>query len=138
MKKKIVYFSLLSLALVGCDQADKKSTPHQTYGEISYEADSYDADNTGRNDVEGAKTPFDQSENDVDRNITKKIRQTIVSDDNLSTNAKNVKIITEKKGFVTLRGAVNNEHEKELIASKAQDVPGVVHVENQIEIIKNK
>ena len=45
-------------------------------------------------------TPFDQSENEADRTLTQRIRQSVVDDDSLSTNAKNVKIISQN-GAVT-------------------------------------
>ena len=57
----------------------------------------------------------------------------MVSDDSLSTTAKNVKIITND-GVVTLRGPVKSEHEKQAIAAKAQQVAGVQRVDNQLEV----
>jgi len=99
-----------------------------------------DADNTERNvrdrDAK-ALTPMDQSENEADRTITQQIRKAVVADDSLSTNAKNVKIITNN-GVVTLRGPVKSEQEKVKIATAAQRVAGVSKVDNQIEIEANK
>ena len=57
----------------------------------------------------------------------------ITSDDSVSTNGKNVKIITVD-GVVTLRGPVKSEAEKTNIAAKAQQIAGVKNVENQLEI----
>ena len=65
--------------------------------------------------------------------ITQNIRQAIVADDSLSTNGKNVKIITVD-GTVTLRGPVKSEKRKSLIVAKAQQVAGVKKVDNQLEI----
>ena len=96
----------------------------------------YDADNTGRNvrDREGrAPTPMDQGGSDSDRTITAEIRKSVVSNDGLSTNAHNVKIITVD-GVVTLRGPVKSNDEKAAIASAAQKTPGVKRVDNQLEI----
>jgi hyperosmotically inducible protein len=93
-------------------------------------------DNTGRNvrDRGGeTKTPMDQSENEADRAITQNIRKAITADDSLSTNAKNVKIITND-GTVTLRGPVKSEKEKADIEAKAKQVAGVKKVDNQLEI----
>jgi osmotically-inducible protein OsmY len=95
----------------------------------------YDADNTGRNvrDREaGTKTPGDQGGSATDRDITAAIRRAIVADDSLSTNAHNVKIITNE-GVVTLRGPVENEKERVAVAAKAQTVAGVKKVDNQLE-----
>jgi osmotically-inducible protein OsmY len=94
------------------------------------------ADNSGRNERDRngqTKTPTDQSESEADRTITQSIRQAIVADDTLSTNGKNVKIITVD-GTVTLRGPVKSEQEKSAIAAKAQQVAGVKNVDNQLEI----
>jgi len=50
-----------------------------------------------------------------------------------STNAKNVKIITNE-GTVTLRGPVKSDKEKAEIEAKAKRVAGVKKVDNQLEI----
>jgi hyperosmotically inducible protein len=94
------------------------------------------ADNTGVNvrDRGGeTKTSGDQSESEADRTITQNIRQAITADDSLSTNAKNVKIVTSD-GTVTLRGPVKSEKEKADIEAKAKQVAGVKRIDNQLEI----
>jgi hyperosmotically inducible periplasmic protein len=96
------------------------------------------ADNTGRNerDRSGAtKTPVDQAENEADRTVTQEIRQAITADDSISTNGKNVKIVTVD-GVVTLRGPVKSSTEKANIGNKARKVAGVKKVDNQLEIAK--
>src|SRR5690349_7574847 len=98
-----------------------------------------DADNTGRNarDAEGhTLTPMDQGESEADRTITQQIRKAVVDHDSLSTNAKNVKIITQN-GVVTLRGPVKSPEEKAAIASVATKTSGVKRVDNQLEIERN-
>jgi hyperosmotically inducible periplasmic protein len=98
-----------------------------------------DADNTARNarDADGTTlTPLDQGENAADRTITQQIRKAVGDHDQLSTNAKNVKIIT-RNGVVTLRGPVKNTKEKTIIASVAQNTGGVKRVDNQLEIERN-
>jgi len=66
----------------------------------------------------------DQQKNNVsDRDLTKKIRESIVSDKSLSTYAHNVKVISQN-GVVTLKGPVRSEDEKKAIESKAMDVVG--------------
>ena len=79
------------------------------------------------------KTPMDQSESEADRTITQNIRKALTADDSLSTNAKNVKIITND-GTVTLRGPVKSEKEKADIEAKAKQVAGVKQVDNQLEV----
>jgi osmotically-inducible protein OsmY len=94
-----------------------------------------DADNTGRNvrDRGESVTPTDQSNSAADIETTAKIRKAIVDDDQLSSNAHNVKIVT-RDGAVTLRGPVKSAAEKSAIAAKAQQVAGVKRVDNQLEI----
>lgn len=99
-------------------------------------AENYPADNTGKNarDKDGSTlTAGDQSSSDHDIAITQNVRKAIVDDDALSTNAKNVKVITVG-GVVTLRGPVANAAEKATIAEKARTVAGVTRVDNQLEI----
>jgi osmotically-inducible protein OsmY len=93
-------------------------------------------DNTGKNvrdRDDKTLTPFDQSESEADRTLTQRIRQAVVDDDSLSTNAKNVKIISVN-GRVTLRGPVASEQEKAAIATKAQQIAGADKVDDQLEI----
>ena len=93
-------------------------------------------DNSGRNvrdRNDATKTAGDQSESEADRTISQNIRQAIVADDSVSTNGKNVKIITVD-GTVTLSGPVKTEQEKTNIGAKAQQIAGVKRVDNQLEI----
>jgi osmotically-inducible protein OsmY len=99
--------------------------------------ENYPADNTGKNvrDRSGdTVTSGDQSEDAADVAITQEIRKAIVADDSLSTNARNVKIITAD-GIVTLRGPVNTPEEKARITAAAQRIAGVKQVQNQLEIV---
>jgi len=77
--------------------------------------------------------PRGQVENEADRGVTQKIRQALMDDDSLSTNAKNIKIIT-LNGVVTLRGPVNSDGEKSEIGKKVRAVIGVKNVDNQLEV----
>jgi osmotically-inducible protein OsmY len=125
--RKIFMFSLLALTCFSCEDHGKGKGV------------GVDADNTGRNvrDRDAmAKTPMDQGESEADRTITQRIRQAIVADDSLSTNAKNIKIITNN-GVITLRGPVNTAKEKDDISKKVQAIAGNNRVENQIEVIRN-
>jgi hyperosmotically inducible protein len=97
---------------------------------------AYPADNSGRNqrDADGATVqPTDQSNSKADLEITQAVRKAVTSDDSLSTNAQNVKIVTTG-GVVTLRGPVKNDAEKNSIATKAKSVAGVSRVDNQLEV----
>jgi hyperosmotically inducible periplasmic protein len=93
-------------------------------------------ENTGRNvrDKDDTNlTPVDQSENEHDIKITASIRQAVVKDATLSVNAQNAKIIS-RHGAVTLRGPVETELESLTLHKIATQTPGVVRVDNQLEI----
>ena len=97
-----------------------------------------DADNTGRNerDSDGTTlTPGDQSSNEADVELTRRIREAVVADDSLSTNAHNVKIITIN-GKVTLRGPVESDAERAKIVATAEQLAGKNKVDNKLEIDK--
>jgi hyperosmotically inducible periplasmic protein len=120
---------LLSIALiVGCS---KNRTEDKQVSQSAVEADNSGRNVRDRNDQ--TKTSGDQAENEADRTISQNIRQAITADDSFSTNAKNVKIITND-GTVTLRGPVKSEKEKAEIEAKAKQVAGVKRVDNQLEI----
>jgi osmotically-inducible protein OsmY len=94
------------------------------------------ADNTGRNvrdRNDQAVTPGDQGSSDADLKITQEIRRALTESDQLSTNAKNVKIITLDR-VVTLRGPVSSAAERDAIAKVAKSTAGVQRVDNQLEI----
>jgi hyperosmotically inducible protein len=83
-------------------------------------------DNTAVNkrDRDRSEPTADQQKSNVsDRDLTKKIRQSIVGDKSLSTYAHNVKVISQN-GVVTLKGPVRSEEEKKAIESKAMDIVG--------------
>ncbi len=93
-------------------------------------------DNTGRNvrdRSDAAVTPGDQGESKADINLVSRVRQAITKNDQLSTTAKNIKVI-ESNGKVTLRGPVNSTAEKEQIVKTVQGVEGVTSVDDQLEV----
>ena len=93
-------------------------------------------DNTKTNQqdrAKGAATADQQKENASDREITQKIRQSVMDDKSLSTYAHNVKIVAQG-GQVTLKGPVRSETEKQTIERKATEVAGGGHVTNDISV----
>jgi len=94
------------------------------------------ADNTGINKRDTSPeniTADQQSQTKEDREITQKIRQAVVDDKSLSTNAHNVKIITVD-GVVTLKGPVRSEDEKRTIEEKAGQIAGKDKIQSEIGI----
>ena len=124
---KSITVLLLSMALIiGCSK--NRSEDKQV--------SQTEPDNSGRNvrdRNDQTKTSGDHFENEADRTITQNIRQAVTADDSLSTDAKNVKIITND-GVVTLRGPVKREQEKAQIESKAKQIAGEKRVDNQLEV----
>ena len=105
----------------------------------AFAAEPKDADNTARNvrdRDDRTATPMDQGGSEGDRTITAEIRKQITDNDGLSTNAKNVKIITQD-GVVTLRGPVKNAQEKTTVAGIARKAAGVKRVDDQLEVERN-
>jgi hyperosmotically inducible protein len=126
---RVLLAVLLTAALSACGTAEKEPEPTTT-------APPAAADNTAINerDSTGATTtPVDQGSSEADLAMLAKIRQAVVDDKSLSTNAHNVKIVTNN-GVVTLRGPVKSAEEKKAIETKATQVAGVTKVENQLEI----
>ena len=80
-------------------------------------------------------TPEDQKETESDIKITADIRQAIIKNKSLSVDAQNVKIIT-RNGLVTLRGPVETKKESKKLKKIAKHTPGVLKVDNQLEIKK--
>jgi len=94
-----------------------------------------EADNTGKNvrdQGDRTLTPGDQSNRAPDVDLTQKIRQGITSDDAMSVQARNVKVIT-RDGVVTLRGPVETQGEKTSIELLAKNA-GATRIDNQLEI----
>lgn len=82
----------------------------------------------------GAVTADQQKMNPADREITAKIRKSIMADKALSTYAHNVKIISQD-GTVTLKGPGRSDAEVTSIVGKATDVTGSAErVVNQLSI----
>ena len=123
-------------AMMASAEEYKATNPGMKNAPADDSGKAYPADNSGinaRDASDAAVTPGDQSNAKGDIEITANIRKAVVGDDTLSTNAKNVKIITQG-GIVTLRGPVKSESEKASVAAKAKNVAGVSRVNNQLEI----
>jgi hyperosmotically inducible periplasmic protein len=120
--------------------ADSSANPTGTPASASGSEKSASPDNSAVNqrDASGdTKTAIDQKETQRDVNITADIRKAVIAAEDMSINARNVKIITED-GKVVLRGPVNTAQEKEKIDKIARDAAGKENVENQIEVIETK
>ena len=94
------------------------------------------ADNTKANTRDRAKdavTADQQKENSSDRDLTRKIRQSLLKDKTLSSYAHNVKVIAQG-GQVTLKGPVRSDDERRIVEAKATEVAGAGHVANEMSV----
>jgi osmotically-inducible protein OsmY len=81
-----------------------------------------------------AQEPGQQKINAADLDLAKRVRQSIIADKSLSTEAHNLKVIS-RNGVVTLKGPVHSEDEKKAVMSKAIEVVGSrTRVSNQMSV----
>jgi osmotically-inducible protein OsmY len=75
-----------------------------------------------------------QKINAADLDLATRVRQSIIADKSLSTEAHNLKVIS-RNGVVTLKGPVHSEDEKRAVMSKAIEVVGTrTRVSNQMSV----
>jgi osmotically-inducible protein OsmY len=120
MKRTLLVLTCLSTVSLTALAADDKTKP----------------DNTAINERDRSRetqTSGDQSNSSADLKITQAIRQALMKDGELSTTAKNVKIITNN-GQVTLRGPVKNAQEKAKIDQLARSAAGGAKIDDQLEV----
>jgi hyperosmotically inducible protein len=93
-------------------------------------------DNTATNERDRSgetKTSGDQSNSSADLKTTQAIRQALMKDGELSTTAKNIKVVTAD-GHVTLRGPVKTPQEKAKIDQLAKSAAGGAQIDNQLDV----
>ena len=121
MKRTLVALTCLSAFSLAALAADNKKA---------------EPDNTATNERDRSgetKTSGDQSNSSADLKITQDIRRAIMKDSELSTSAKNIKIITDN-GQVTLRGPVKNVQEKAKIDQLAKSAAGGAKIDDQLDV----
>lgn len=137
----LILISSFSLAFFGFQTVNNTKVDTTPSGTQKVEVKThYDRDNTGVNvrDRDPATvTPFNQNENKADLAITQDIRKALMADKALSTDAKNIKVVTEN-GNVVLRGPVASADEISAIVAKVKSVKGVKNVDNRLEVIQRK
>jgi hyperosmotically inducible periplasmic protein len=94
-------------------------------------------DNTkvNKRDRSAAAVTADQQKGNVsDRELTAKIRRSIMADKSLSSYAHNIKVVSQN-GTVTLKGPVKSDDEKKVVLAKAVEVAGSAsNVTDQISV----
>src|SRR5437763_10673635 len=93
-------------------------------------------DNTAANQRDRSgetKTSGDQANGSADLKTTQAIRQALMKHGELSTAARNIKVITAN-GHVTLRGPVKTAQEKAKIDQLAKSAAGGARIDNQLDV----
>lgn len=86
----------------------------------------------------GSQPTADQQPNSTtDREVTHQIRKSIMKDKSLSSDAHNVKVISQN-GMVTLKGPVDSADEKKAVESKAAEVAGGADKVNSQLMVKGQ
>ena len=94
------------------------------------------ADNTATNQRDRSgetNTSGDQSNSSADLKITQAIRRALMKDHELSTTAKNIKVVTAN-GQVTLRGPVKTAQEKAKVDQIARSAAGGAQIDDQLDV----
>jgi hyperosmotically inducible protein len=86
-----------------------------------------------RDRAAGAMTADQQGMNASDTALTQKIRSDLIADKDISSYAKNVKIIA-MNGTVTLKGPVRTAQEEQVILKRARAVAGRNNVKNEMTV----
>ena len=73
------------------------------------------------------------AESAADRRATDEVRRRIATDDTVSERARQIDVTTTD-GVVTLRGAIDSTEDRTTLASLAESVPGVRHVEDRLRV----
>src|SRR3954447_25349048 len=121
MKRTLLVLNCLSaLSLAALAEDNGKTKPDNTV--------------TNQRDRSGdTATSGDQSNSSADLKITQAIRQALMKDGELSTTAKNIKVITAN-GQVTLRGPVNNAQEKAKVDQIARSAGGGAKIVDELDV----
>jgi osmotically-inducible protein OsmY len=120
MKRTLLVLTCLSaFSLAALADDNEKTKPDNTA--------TNERDRSGEN-----KTSGDQSNSSADLKITQVIRQALMKDGELSTIAKNIKIITAN-GQVTLRGPVKTAQEKAKVDQLAKSAAGGTKIDDQLD-----
>ena len=97
-------------------------------------------DNTKINERDRVSTEMtadQQKSGKGDLEVSRRIREDLMKDAELSTYAHNIKIIASH-GKVTLKGPVHTKEEKESILKYARAVAGAGNVINRIDVVPEK
>ena len=81
------------------------------------------------------RTAEDQSNSDRAVSNSTRIRTAILDSNKFSLNARNIKIISDAAGNITLRGKVDSQQEKQDLSQLAMQIAGRNTVRNELDVI---
>jgi osmotically-inducible protein OsmY len=120
MKGIVLALACLSAFSLAAMAGNEKTKPNNTA--------TNERDRSGETKASG-----DQSNSSADLKTTQAIRQALMKDGELSTTAKNIKVITAN-GHVTLRGPVKSAQEKAKIDQLARSAACGSQMDNQLDV----
>ena len=150
MKTGKMMYAVATLALLWACDKNATDTTRTTGATVPAASDSARApsatdtpseenDNTALNRRDragsGTLTPMDQGNSPADLETTQRVRKELMASDDLSTEAKNIKVITSD-GVITLRGSVKSQAERTAIEAKVHRVAGSGRVDDQLDVPK--
>jgi hypothetical protein len=139
-KPSISLFFTVPVLVLGVQVAIAHASPSDPSSPTISTDESAAPDNTKSNKQDPSnmnQTADKQMNNSTDVDLTRRIRRSVIADQNLSTYGHNVKIVTAN-GTVTLNGVVRTDDEKVEIGMKAASVVGRDHVVNDIKVAPSK
>jgi hypothetical protein len=117
---------LAPAAVIGPSFREKIAPVANLEGRVDHLAAGWDRDRVG---PAAGRT----AERRDDKEIAAAVRRRIDEADNLSRNAEEVRV-TSRDGVVTLRGTVDDRGERERLKRIAENVRGVVRVEDDLDL----
>src|ERR1700730_14733265 len=124
MKRTLLAFTFLSAFSLAALAGNEKTKPDNT--------STNERDSAGETKISGG-----QPNSSAGSKTKQAIWQELMKDGELSTTAKNIKVITAN-GHVTLRGPVKNAQEKARIARIARSAAGRVQIDDQLDVKGSK
>ena len=147
--RRLAYASIISVSILPGIALAQSAPPDKFISgpkdsAVSSEKSTAQEAETVRRNAAGARARMDsekeqltveaQSNRPERIEVTREIRQRLMDNDNLSTTAQNIAVITTDDGRVTLRGEVETNNEKNTVAEIAKSVAGNTNVENELRV----
>ena len=136
-RSRLAIFSTVIMYFVA--QAAAAQSSNETLGRESIVIQGAPTDDPNSNQTVATSFPFADAQSAESRDLwlALRVRQSVMTDKSLSTDAHNVQIIAIN-GTVTLKGLTQTAHEKSIVALKARKIAGKGHVVNDLDVASPK